>query len=905
MDTVSNEGSVDSPKQSPRAERLGLSGRIMVRTMSNKDIAGTSASPRSGTPNSPRSSRIKSLSEVQAENLASVLEELRSTAILVSRKPNPVNKRTLLDMVEKIDKLDGYMTARGAMADPIVSKKLLAHVTEDRHMDWVTFWMMVDEFERSDPALRMALGARIVQKYVTADALGLDAGRRAAVENAYVPGLAPPETLFDTLKMDVEDLVDQHVMPGFLTVQKGEKLMGSSKTNSIRKGVVGRNNAAPARDLAQAMEQQNAIAALKAELHDVKEQSDAWKASYVNAKEQLQKSERVLQKLLESYRKDEAEIVKLRKELKEFKAAKSKDKPGLTNRIGLGRRSSNSDQTLRPLPPPPSPTPTPSPGPERNQSPERNSSGTPTLPHKAPAGLLAEISGPVLLKKPDDSTPLALGEIDKYALMRTRTAKDFHVHAVLGNGNYGVVFLATETAAKRVLAVKRMNKNVLIDRNQVLTIMTEALVMKEASAGNSPWLVQLHYAWNDPNYLYLAMDFCVGGDLRSVLENVELDEAAVRFFAAEMIQAVHALHRHGYVHRDLKPDNFLLHRSGHIKLADFGLSKAGYELDAAAAESSNKKIMAQAMRVFVEVGAELQHTHFTIIVNSTTLVGDVVAQTMNKMLHRDPTKEYLLYEEGSSGGACFLKELQVATPLSQVTAIWEETRAELPGSDMRFRLVLKEKQGQVRDFARRKNMRYNRKTMVGGNVSRAIRDPYYKAPQMSKREKLYSVVGTPSYMAREILEGEGYEAVVDWWSIGCIMYEMLVGELPFSGSTPEELFQAVLNSEETLSFPESLSQDAQDIVRRFLSPPKERLGYSGVQEIHGHSFFSSIDWANLHNAAPPFVPEVDGDFDLSYFDKARTEKIPSRLDEPLPMDDCRAIVYDPFAKSDWNFSIRN
>ncbi len=73
-----------------------------------------------------------------------------------------------------------------------------------------------------------------------------------------------------------------------------------------------------------------------------------------------------------------------------------------------------------------------------------------------------------------------------------------------------------------------MNKNVLIDRNQVLTIMTEALVMKEASAGNSPWLVQLHYAWNDPLYLYLAMDFCVGGDLRCVLENVELDEKTVQ-----------------------------------------------------------------------------------------------------------------------------------------------------------------------------------------------------------------------------------------------------------------------------------------------------------------------------------------------------------------------------------------
>jgi serine/threonine protein kinase len=298
--------------------------------------------------------------------------------------------------------------------------------------------------------------------------------------------------------------------------------------------------------------------------------------------------------------------------------------------------------------------------------------------------------------------------------------------------------------------------------------------------------------------------------------------------------------------------------------------------------------------------------HFTIIVNSTTLVGDVVTQTMQKMLHKDPAKEYLLYEEGSSGGACFLKELQNQTPLSQVTSSWEETRAELPESDMRFRLVLKEKQGQVRDFARRKNQRYNhRKTMVGGAATRAIRDPYYKAPQMSKREKLYSVVGTPSYMAREILEGEGYEAVVDWWSIGCIMYEMLVGELPFSGSTPEELFQAVLNSDEALNFPESLSEDARDIVRRFLTPPKERLGYNGVQEIHSHPFFASIDWANLPSVTPPFVPEVDGEYDLSYFDKAQSTGIPAQLDEPLPTDNVTGLVYDPFAKSEWNFSIRN
>ena len=160
-------------------------------------------------------------------------------------------------------------------------------------------------------------------------------------------------------------------------------------------------------------------------------------------------------------------------------------------------------------------------------------------------------SSPTGVKVTDDSTPLLLGEIDKHALMRIRKPCDFEPLAVLGKGNFGVVFLATETRAKRTLAVKRMNKNTIIDRNQVLTIMTEALVMKEAAIEQSPWLVQLHYAFDDGLFLYLAMDFCHGSDLRSVLENVELDEPSVRFFAAEMIQAVHALHSRGFCHRDL------------------------------------------------------------------------------------------------------------------------------------------------------------------------------------------------------------------------------------------------------------------------------------------------------------------------------------------------------------------
>lgn len=164
---------------------------------------------------------------------------------------------------------------------------------------------------------------------------------------------------------------------------------------------------------------------------------------------------------------------------------------------------------------------------------------------------------------------------------------------------------------------------------------------------------------------------------------------------------------------------------------------------------------------------------------------------------------------------------------------------------------------------------------------------------------------------------------MDWWSVGCIIFEMLVGDLPFSGATPEDLFQQVLNSEETLSFPSErhISSQAQDIVRRFLSPPKERLGYNGangsllfffllwlksvagVGEIKSHPFFSGIVFDRLHEMEPPFVPEVSDDFDLSYFGGARTSGIPAQLDEPFAEEQLEELVFDPFAK-EWDFSVR-
>lgn len=90
----------------------------------------------------------------------------------------------------------------------------------------------------------------------------------------------------------------------------------------------------------------------------------------------------------------------------------------------------------------------------------------------------------------------------------------------------------------------------------------------------NPWIVQLKYSFKDENYLYLIMEFLQGGDLMTLLMRKDiLSEEESRFYIAETILAIESVHNMNYIHRDLKPDNILLDKEGHVKLTDFGLCK--------------------------------------------------------------------------------------------------------------------------------------------------------------------------------------------------------------------------------------------------------------------------------------------------------------------------------------------
>ena len=348
-----------------------------------------------------------------------------------------------------------------------------------------------------------------------------------------------------------------------------------------------------------------------------------------------------------------------------------------------------------------------------------------------------------------------------YKLFRKKISiNDFEIIEPIGKGGFGEVNICRYKENKKIYAMKRITFEQLKYKNGLLNFQTEKDIL--SINYDNIWITQLSFSFIDNHFLYLIMDYCPGGDLMSYLISRDtLNENEAKFYIAEIILCVDSLHKMNCIHRDLKPDNILIGKDGHLKLSDFGLSFISRERLFPFTENKNEIIISN--------------------------------------------------------------------------------------------FILK-KQSFDED---EKNSEINNKTNENNSTK-------------FKPIIAYSGVGSPDYMAPEVIlnnDNKGYGGEIDWWSVGAIFYEMLVGIPPFLSDNPQSTCKKIINYEQFLTIPEevNISIDAKKLIYGFLTEPKKRLGYNGIEEIKSKSFFRGFDWDNIREMTPPFIPKLDSIEDTKYF----------------------------------------
>ncbi|XP_020585041.1 serine/threonine-protein kinase tricorner isoform X2 [Phalaenopsis equestris] len=337
---------------------------------------------------------------------------------------------------------------------------------------------------------------------------------------------------------------------------------------------------------------------------------------------------------------------------------------------------------------------------------------------------------------------------------------DFDLLNIIGRGAFGEVRLCREKSTGNIYAMKKLKKSEMLSRGQVEHVRAERNLLAEVA---SHCIVKLYYSFQDADYLYLIMEYLPGGDMMTLLIREDtLTENIARFYIAQSVLAIESIHKHNYIHRDIKPDNLLLDKNGHMKLSDFGLCKP------------------------------------------------IDYRTLSTLNENEPIRDEDLRESMDIDGAF---------PDTATGGRWRSPQEQL------------------------------------------------QHWQINRRKLAFSTVGTPDYIAPEVLLKKGYGMECDWFSLGAIMYEMLIGYPPFYSDDPITTCRKIVHWKNHLKFPENakISLEAKDLISRLLCDVEHRLGSRGADQIKAHPWFKGVEWDKLYEMDAAFKPEVNSELDTQNF----------------------------------------
>ncbi|XP_068629371.1 ribosomal protein S6 kinase beta-2 isoform X1 [Battus philenor] len=159
----------------------------------------------------------------------------------------------------------------------------------------------------------------------------------------------------------------------------------------------------------------------------------------------------------------------------------------------------------------------------------------------------------------------------------------------------------------------------------------------------------------------------------------------------------------------------------------------------------------------------------------------------------------------------------------------------------------------------------------------------------------HTFCGTIEYMAPEILTRSGHGKAVDWWSLGALMYDMLIGQPPFTGENRTKTIEKILKGK--LMLPAYLTQDARDLVRRLMKRSEtQRLGATGASAVRGHAFFKHVQWDDVFNRRlePPMKPILTSEDDVSQFDTRFTLQTPIDSPDESTLSESANLMFQGF-----------